>query len=747
MVDIDRTQLLRYENFLKTWRVHPSLTRLLPTLIFDYKPDISLTINASGDCFTDGKHIQLSLLPYFFNKKYSEEIWYMAMRAAEAHECQHINSSDMSAMKTIGEWYGKYLKDNFSLPEWVGGKIAPSFLNIFEDGRIEQIIVTHHAGLKMPLLMLNTEMFRGSKLKQPEGGEAEYTDFQNQVLCYAKLGRSIRGFGKLKGTEFYKNFNAIRHNIDNAVGGLTCADCIAEVKVALITIAPYIAKLLRASAELTEMLKALEPMMSGGSSERELNDGNPSDGIRKQPRKKAGGAPQPDNESDESDSGNGSGSGNKPETDGEAKDNSGGKSGEGSGDKAETDDNAEGGSGEASGGKPEGEPGGGSGNKNKEDADGNSESDAGSDNKGSQSQKSDSNKSASTDSSAGPVTGNDHTDSNGGSSFSGGDDCDELPEELDESELPYSEKELFDALNSVANTPGPAEKSNHNELSDKDKDALAKQYENDVYTTFDEEFETVVPLPLPAATASRAKALHRQLTQIMRTKAAEQRNQRKGVLDNRALWKVGTNSPDVFYKRGRPNTSDCAVFELIDNSGSMGGMKYKVARLVGGALEVALEGLAALKVSLFCTMSSVRHFTVKDFGDTAPSGKSVTFGSLAHSNIAANGGNKDGYSIRVATKELLKRQEKHKILIVLSDGVPTDYANGINQGMADVRDAVKEARRKGIIVVAFLIGDDGFVKSNRQHYIDMYGRSVIACSPDQMLTEFEKLFTQLIKQS
>ena len=59
--------------------------------------------------------------------------------------------------------------------------------------------------------------------------------------------------------------------------------------------------------------------------------------------------------------------------------------------------------------------------------------------------------------------------------------------------------------------------------------------------------------------------------------------------------------------------------------------------------------------------------------------------------------NKDGYSIRVATSELLKQVAKKKILIILSDGLPSAYAG---DGTNDVSTAVDEARRQGIEVVS-----------------------------------------------
>lgn len=59
--------------------------------------------------------------------------------------------------------------------------------------------------------------------------------------------------------------------------------------------------------------------------------------------------------------------------------------------------------------------------------------------------------------------------------------------------------------------------------------------------------------------------------------------------------------------------------------------------------------------------------------------------------IAAGNGNKDGYSIRAAALDLAKRTERRKILMVLSDGLPSGYFSEA-EAIDDVRTAVQAAR-------------------------------------------------------
>lgn len=707
--------LPRYQNFLSTWHVRTILQKVMPTLITKYDTSIRLNLDCSGNSYTDGQNINLSLGHEFFKDRYNWKEWMMVMRALEGHECQHINSTPMHYMTDIRTWFGEYMEENHDIPKAIGQKVGGTFFNIFEDGRIEQIAATHHPGLRIPLQFMNVEMVRDAELTKDDldGGRREYVALQNLTLCYSKLGVGIKGFEALSGTELHTQFHGIYPLLDDAVNGLTCADCFNATKQALTTLAPYIAKLLRADADLMKFLEELADHMSGSmSGESELNDGDPSEGIRM-----------------------GIGS-------------VGGKSGKGSGGKAggESSDNSEDESDESEGA--------GGGKEGDGDEDGKSGSKE--DGKGKSEDKGSAEKSSGDTGDGGSISATpsgrcmDKDTTSGPGKFG----ADPIPD-LDATKLPYSEQELIDAIEKSAAGAAPHEKSKakepaRNELSEKERKELRKAYEGDVYTTLDERYASGTPLPLPNETMAKANILHRKLVRILQQKRQEQRNQRKGILDVRALWKAGTGEKGIMMKRGKPITADCAVFELVDNSGSMAGHKFKLARLTAGALEIALHGLASLKISLFSTRygeNTTQHDTIKDFDQVGSSGKSIAFGSIENKKITAGGGNKDGFSIRVATKELLKRSEKNKVLVIISDGEPTDYRGGTIAGTADVRDAVAEAKKKGIIVIALLIGDSSYIRDFKGRHVEMYGKHLIACEPELMLSEFEKLFTKLIKAS
>ena len=747
MEKVDPKQLKRYKGFLSQWHIHGVLKKILPTLIVNFSPSIYLTVDDSGDSYTDGKHINLSLGHNFLRDRYSEKQWLFLMRALEGHECQHVNSTPIHFMADIQRWYGKYMENNYDISSGIGAKLGGTWLNIIEDGRIEQIAATHHPGLKVPLQYMNVESFRDAKLTRADL-DGDSLALRNQTLCYAKLGYSISGFQDLAGSEMAKQFEKIKPLVEKGVNDLTCSDCYATTKEILTTLAPYFAKLLAASSALAKLLEQMEVSMSGTSGkESEQNDGNPQKGVRRQSKAKSKSGEGSDGKDGDGSDGDGEG-----DQDGQA-----GQKGKGSGkDGKDGDESSDGdgkdGKGAGKDSKGAGKDGKGAGEDGKDGKDsGKSKGKGKGRGKGSADDQATDAGEGKSDGSPARPSGRcmDHDTTTDPGTYG------ETIPELDATKLPYSEHELVDAIEkSVAGASSmitaKSKEPKKNGLTEKESEELKKLYEKNhdrACITFWELYSDATPAPLPAETMAKARILHRHLLQILRAKCQEVRNQYRGQLDVRALWKVGCGDKAVMMRRGRPITADCAVFELVDNSGSMAGNKFKLARLVGGALEIALHDLAALKISLFNTIINTQHYTIKDFDQTGPANASIAFGSIANEKITAGGGNKDGYSIRVATKELMKRAEKRKVLVVISDGEPTDYSGGTVEGMKDVKRAVCEARRQGIIVIALLIGSRRDIQEMRSRHVEMYGKSLISCEPEYMLSEFEKLFTQLIKQS
>lgn len=73
-------------------------------------------------------------------------------------------------------------------------------------------------------------------------------------------------------------------------------------------------------------------------------------------------------------------------------------------------------------------------------------------------------------------------------------------------------------------------------------------------------------------------------------------------------------------------------------------------------------------------------------------------------NIRPAGFTRIGPAIRHSTRLLLERKEKHKLLLVFTDGRPTDFDRYEgNYGLGDVRQAIREAEQEGVICFAIAI--------------------------------------------
>lgn len=259
--------LKKLREFIRTKHLHRVLRGHLSSLALCDSRKLSLVVDDQLSPRTDGKTIWVSLLPYFLAEEY-EPYWGVYFRPILAHEVEHVNSTKFSYMKEIRDWYAKRMEgEGFS--EKIGRSIAGDFLNVTEDGRIEQISVERNPGLFAPFVELNRAIRAGCTIeKVAEEPQQEFHDFFGTILSYAKTGMYPEGIELYSGSELEDNFLAIRSYIDVAVNG-TGETCYAATKSLLEDALPYIAKLLKDSQDLQDEMENKE-----GGSEYEGCDGD-----------------------------------------------------------------------------------------------------------------------------------------------------------------------------------------------------------------------------------------------------------------------------------------------------------------------------------------------------------------------------------------------------------------------------------------------------------------------------------------
>lgn len=200
---------------------------------------------------------------------------------------------------------------------------------------------------------------------------------------------------------------------------------------------------------------------------------------------------------------------------------------------------------------------------------------------------------------------------------------------------------------------------------------------------------------------------------VARNREDALRAERSGSLDMSRVWRLKAfGDTRVFQHRRLPNDPAWAVYLLVDASGSMDErvrLGFTRADLVKVALVAIAGALERLKVAHTVTFFRASGGEVID---RVTHGRLVRWGQ--RSGRAAlvswwpDHNNRDGFSIRVATKEVLKRPEPVKLLLVLSDGQPESGGyhslSPTDTGVRDTAAAVAEAIRAGVEVVGFYFG-------------------------------------------
>lgn len=240
---------------------------------------------------------------------------------------------------------------------------------------------------------------------------------------------------------------------------------------------------------------------------------------------------------------------------------------------------------------------------------------------------------------------------------------------------------------------------------------------------------------LPAELKHRSNVFSEKIQERLQNERKQLAGLSAGKLNSGSLYKIITGDCNMFYKDSDPDKFDGVCYILQDNSGSMGYgrcSKREYACEAEAVMEAGFSGLMPLKITAFDAYANNRvvHECVKDFDESFDISTAYNFLIQGRSG----NGNKDGYSIRIATQELNEREESGKLLVILSDGTPSAYSD-YDDGICDVRDAVNEARNFGINVVVICFPDDLDNQQEIDEYRQMYGADIIATTPQEIENE------------
>jgi len=212
---------------------------------------------------------------------------------------------------------------------------------------------------------------------------------------------------------------------------------------------------------------------------------------------------------------------------------------------------------------------------------------------------------------------------------------------------------------------------------------------------------------------------------------------RSGRLHTAGLHKLMAGDDRIFRRKQEVQNLDVAVSLLVDCSGSMRlgriPSKIEVAMLSAFALSQTLD---AIKINHECLGFTTKHLNskhdekmradreklgiyysryeplympiFKQFHETVNTTVKKRFAAAEHGVELRN--NVDGECVAIAAERLAKQPEKRKILLVLSDGVPSAYGASHRAFGTHLKKTIGEVTQRGIETVGIGIMDDS-VKS------------------------------------
>ncbi|WP_432358872.1 cobaltochelatase CobT-related protein [Sporosarcina sp. UB5] len=221
----------------------------------------------------------------------------------------------------------------------------------------------------------------------------------------------------------------------------------------------------------------------------------------------------------------------------------------------------------------------------------------------------------------------------------------------------------------------------------------------------------------------------------------------KGRLSTKLTTMLVDERPRPFFRKNIPSHKLDAVFGLlVDGSASMMDKLDETKKAVLLFHDVLRE-------------LSVQHEISSYFEDANNATKDVqpnVFG-LMHTfednrkddgltilSFETNEDNRDGFAIRWMTRRLMSRPEKHKFLLVFSDGEPSAFGYDKN-GILDTRESVLEAEKKGISVIHLFLASEEPTDDQRALFSKIFGnKSASSQSVEQFTDQTIRILRKLM---
>lgn len=722
---------------VKALITRPSVQRRLSAIVTQItSKDYPLQVNIDGGSYTDGKRVvigvplQLTEQMIKNNLITSEEQVFSVLKGLVLHESEHIRSSSFVLFTKFQELVeADYLKHNI---KGAGRVIGKGIMNAVEDGRIERRAINRLAGVGKHIRFMNALFY---KLVGKVKGDM-LNDFLLSIVTVATSNLYLMGWKEAyEAEEISKLLEDCVPYIKKGVQAETPEECNeACLKIHELSL-PVLAKFVN-----KELDKQQNQNGDSGEGQNFAQDGDISRNPRmdRADRKDAPGnkkkhysnqkGPQGEkSDSDDSQQSEGQGQGDESKEQ-NSKDNASESKGSGNG----KDDKSE---------KPTKEDSESGSSDDKKDG---KDSDKSKDGKDQDDKKSKSKSDKKDDAKSEDEQAQSNDDKQ--IHYDGQNPSHDKPTELTPDELEELIKEINElveeenkkVLANAIREDAREEKAEEAKRAQREKNHLTPQEFKAISSRHKGNYQVLTTKePLDAKSKEVASDLERKLLRIFRNMNSEERRfKRSGTIDKRSLTRLIQNKEsDVFYQTSRNTVRPAAFCLNIDHSGSMHGDKMKLALRAASICQSAIQKHFPLRVMGFSSgHDETILYDYKDYDDKAN-------GSLIKFYNNADNGNCDGFAIEVATRELAKRHEEIKVLVVLSDGYPSvSYKN--KDAIIDAKEAVKAARKAGIIVIAIVFD---VANCNRKNFETIYEKNIIMCEPSEIEKNLAKEIEKIVR--
>lgn len=201
-----------------------------------------------------------------------------------------------------------------------------------------------------------------------------------------------------------------------------------------------------------------------------------------------------------------------------------------------------------------------------------------------------------------------------------------------------------------------------------------------------------------------SKAMQRQIMQALKDRREGGKSYGE-IYGKRFESKCIARTDGKYFSRTKlpTETPRICVGVLVDESGSMGGMREQAARKAAILFEDFTRNCNI--PTLICGHSTENpgDFSLYSYVEFDKVDRNDKY-RLA--DIRARSQNRDGLALKIMCERIVNRPEDVKMLIVISDGQPCDYGYGGSSAEKEMKEICKEYKRKGINIFAAAIGAD-----------------------------------------